>query len=189
MSCILYYSNYCQNSKTLIQNISKSRIKEELHYCCIDKRVKKANGVTNILLENGQEIILPPTVVKVPSLLLLNKGHQILTGLSDILNYLKPQEDYINQKATNFNGEPNAFSFCGGSALGVISDNFSFLDQTADALTAKGNGGLRQIYHYATLDHSDNIETPPDNYVPDKIGTNVSVENLQQTRENYQIKR
>ena len=140
-------------------------------------------------MENGQEIILPPTIVKVPSLLLINRGHQVVTGLSDILNYLKPQEDYINQKATNYNGEPNAFSFCGGSSLGVVSDNYSFLDQTPESLTAKGNGGLRQMYHYATLDYTDKIETPPDTYTPDKIGTNVSVEKLQQGRETYQVKR
>ena len=189
MSAILYYSNFCQNSKTLIQNISKSRLKEELHYCCIDNRIKKPNGVTYIILENRQEIVLPPTVTKVPALLLLNKGHQVILGLNNILSHLKPQEDVINQKATNSNGEPNAFSFSYGSALGVISDNYSFLDQSAESLNAKGNGGLRQMYHYATIDYRDSIETPPDNYTPDKISQDVSIEKLQQTRESYQIKK
>ena len=36
-------------------------------------------------------------------------------------------------------------------------------------LSAKGNGGLRQMYNYATINHNDKIETPPDDYVPDKV--------------------
>ena len=189
MSAILYYSNYCKNSQSLIQNISKSKIKEELHYCCIDKRVNK-NGSTFIILENGHEIILPPVIVKVPSILLLNKGHQVISGLNDILNYLKPQEDYMNQKATNYNGEPNSFSFASFSGLGVVSDNYSYLDQTPESLTAKGNGGLRQMYHYASIDLVDKIETPQEDYIPDKIGSNVSIEKIKQSREeNYQIKK
>ena len=62
MSCILYYSNYCQNSKSILQKISTSRIKDEMHFICIDKRIKKPNNAIYVQLENGQEILLPPTV-------------------------------------------------------------------------------------------------------------------------------
>ena len=65
--------------------------------------------------------------------------------------------------------------------FGVASDNYSFLDQSADELSAKGNGGMRQLYNYATIDLVDKIETPPDNYTPDKVGS-VSLEQLQQKR-------
>ena len=64
---------------------------------------------------------------------------------------------------------------------GVASDNYSFLDQESSELSAKGNGGMRQIHHYATINHSDSIETPPDTYSADTIG-NVSMEQLQQKR-------
>ena len=57
MSMIIYYSNYCEHSKKLIQTISQSQIKDDMHFICIDKRTKKPNGVTNIILENGQEIL------------------------------------------------------------------------------------------------------------------------------------
>ena len=40
---------------------------------------------------------------------------------------------------------------------------------------------MRQQHHYATLDYSDNIDTPPDTYTPDKVGQ-VSMEQLQSTR-------
>lgn len=190
MSCVLYYSNYCNNSMSLLQRMSKSKIKENIHFCCIDNRIKKTDGNIYIILQDKQELILPPNVTKVPSLLLLNRGNQILIGNESILNYLKPQEDIITNKSTNLNGEPLCFSFGGnGSYLGVISDQYSFLDQNADDLSSKGNGGLRQLYHYTTLDHIDNIETPPDTYIPDKIkGTNTVDKMIQERNYTNKIK-
>jgi hypothetical protein len=69
----------------------------------------------------------------------------------------------------------------GSSSFGVVSDNYSFLDQDAESLSAKGNGGMRQQHHYATLDSQGMIETPPDTYTPDKVGS-ISMEQLQQKR-------
>lgn len=184
MASIIFYSNFCENSKGLLAILAKSQIKERLHYLCIDNRIRKPDGSIYLILENKQEVVLPQNVVKVPALLLLSKNNEVVFGKENILNYLKPQEDVINQQATFFNGEPSAYSFGFGSynsGLSVVSDNFSFLDQTSDSLSAKGDGGLRQMYHYATLDYNEKIETPPDNYTPDKIGK-VSMEKIQQTR-------
>jgi hypothetical protein len=149
-----------------------------MHFINIDKRSKK-NGATYVVLENGQELLLPPTVTKVPALLLLNKGHHVLFG-SDINKHLEASNVIHTNPIVKQNGEPLAFSLNGGG-FGVTSDNYSFLDQDADSLSAKGNGGMRQQHHYATLDYNVNIETPPDNYQPDKIGP-VSMEQLQQNR-------
>ena len=181
MSTILYYSNFCDNCKILLQILSKSNVKDDMHFINIDKRVKKNNGATYIVLENGQEILLPPTVTKVPALLLLNKGHHILFG-NDINKYLEPKHVAQANNIVKTNGEPLAFTLCGGGgAFGVVSDNYSFLDQDADSLSAKGNGGMRQQHHYASLDGQGMIETPPDTYAPDTIGQ-VSMEQLQQKR-------
>ena len=35
MSCVLYYSNFCENSKTILQKIAKSNIKNNLHLASI----------------------------------------------------------------------------------------------------------------------------------------------------------
>lgn len=149
-----------------------------MHFINIDKRCKK-NGATYIILENGQEILLPPTVSKVPALLLLNKGHSVLFG-SDINKHLEASNITHTNPTVKQNGEPLAFSLnnCG---FGVTSDNYSFLDQDPDSLSAKGNGGMRQQHHYASLDYNGNIDTPPDTYAPDTIGQ-VSLEQLQQKR-------
>jgi hypothetical protein len=188
MGSILYYSNFCEHSKKLIQTLSKSQVSKDLHFMCIDKRVKEADGKIYIVLENGQKIVMPENVTKVPALLLLNKNYTVLYGDS-IYEHLKPQQEAITKKATSNNMEPSAFSL-GGFGLGfggsgVVSDNYSFLDQDADDLNAKGAGGLRQMHSYFGLQGSDKIETPKDDfdYKESKSSNSLSLEQLQQQRE------
>ena len=184
MSCIIYYSNHCDKSKAVLTALSKSQVSNDIHFLCIDKRVKSSTGAWHILTESGEKVLLPPQVNRVPALLLLNKGHQVLYG-DQILQHFQPKNVALNDQATGFNGEPNAFALgreSMGSGFGVASDNYSFLDQSADELSAKGNGGMRQLYNYATIDIVDKIETPPDTYSPDKVGS-VSLEQLQQKRQ------
>ena len=168
MSCVLYYSNYCQHSKELISLLSKSKLKEEVHFICIDRRSKK-NGATYIMLENGQELLLPPNVRSVPALLLLNRGHRVLLG-EEIKSHLIQKEHKIQQQSTQMNGEPLAFSM--GQFGDILSDNYSFLDQSSDEMSAKGNGGMRQMHNYVSLHQNDSIETPPDTWSPDKVKDN-----------------
>lgn len=177
MSSILYYSNHCNHCKNMLTLLSRSEVKKDIHFLCIDKRIKK-NGTIYIVLENGQEIMMPSVIRSVPSMLLLNRGNIVLEG-EKINEYLFPKMREEQKVATQMNGEPMAF---GMNDFGAFhNDNFSFLDQSADELSAKGNGGMRQIHNYATLDFQSNIETPPDDYTPDKV-KNVSLDQLQQQR-------
>jgi hypothetical protein len=146
MSCILYYSKYCNICNKYLQAISKNNNQNDIHFICIDKRIKE-NNKTYIILENGQKIILPDTVTKVPALLLLTKGYEILYG-EQILEYLKPRQEIQTRQATQNNMEPMAFSLGGGS---IVSDQYSFLDQNPEDLEAKGNGGMRQMHNYVDL--------------------------------------
>jgi hypothetical protein len=157
--------------------LSQSTIKDDIHFICLDKRTKKPNGSTYIILDNGQEILLPPTVSKVPALLLLNQGHRVLFG-DEIQTHFQPANE-VAKMSSQPNGEPDAFELGGNS--GVASDHFSFLDQTSEELSAKGDGGMRQNHHYAGVDFMGTIETPDDTYEPDTIG-DVSMDKLQQQR-------
>ena len=179
MSYIIYYSNYCNNSSILIQKLSTSQIKNDIHFISIDNRITKSDGSTYIILKNQQEIILPHTVDKVPALLLLNRGNQIIFGNS-ILEYLQPVQTSVPEKMIN--REAIAFSFNDFNGSGVTSDNYSFLDQTIDDLSAKGEGGMRQLRNNVTWESLDSIDTPPDDYTPNKIGE-ISMEQLQKQRE------
>jgi len=181
MSSVLYYSKHCKHCRELITQLSRTKTKNEMHFVCIDKREKHQDGTTNIILENGQRLLLPPNVKKVPSILLLHHGNRVLDGLKEIWHYLKPGEVQIANNATDFNGEPKAFSFYEmGSSL---SDNYSYLDMSAEELSAKGNGGLRMMHNYCTISQNETIATPPDDYEPDKVGT-VDLGKLQMERAN-----
>ena len=187
MSTILYYSNFCEHSKKLLQGFSKTNVSKDVHFICIDKRLKEG-GKTYIVLENGQKIILPESVTRVPALLLLNEGYRVLYG-EEILQYFKPKQEMVTKQATFNNIEPMAFSLGGGggSSFGIMSDQYSFLDMDSDALAAKGNGGMRQMHNYVDLNYSDRISAPPENdgekKGANKIPGELTIEQLQQQRE------
>ena len=167
MSCILYYSKYCEISKKYLQILSKTNYQKEMHFICIEKRVKDSNNKTFIVLENGQKIIMPDSITRVPALLLLSQGYTVLYG-EQILQHLKPKQEQEVRKATQNNMEPMAFSFGGGSGSfgDIVSDQYSFLDQNEEDLKATGNGGMRQMHNYVDLNYTDNMSmnTPTDEH-------------------------
>jgi len=186
MSCILYYSNYCDNCKNIIRIITKNNKTGDMHFISIDKREKHKDGSTKIILENGQRILMPPVITSVPSLLLLNNNHKVIKG-KDILEHLElsnrqnvSQMKNVSQQEERIE-EPSAFSF--PIMNDVASDNFSFLDQGVDELSAEGTGGLRQLYHYSTINNTQTIQTPEETYKQDTIGNaGVSLEKIESTR-------
>jgi hypothetical protein len=191
MSCILYYSNFCEPSKKLLQTITKTQNTNNIHFICIDKRVKDATGKVFIVLQTGQKIIMPENVSRVPALLLLNQNYKVIYG-DDIYKHLKPQVVQEVKQATKNNMEPmnyqDGFGSFGGFSGGIVSDNYSFLDQSDTELSVKGNGGLRQMHNYVTLNDSMNLtmKLPQDDveYNADKIKEGeTSVEALQRRRD------
>lgn len=165
MKYILYYSNFCNHCKTLLMELSKSKIKEEMHFICIDKRIKGRNGETLIVLENGSTIPLPPNITEVPSLLMLNHGNNVLMG-QKIYDFLEPKNKELQKQATQNNLEPLAFSL---TEMDGMSDNYSYLDMTSEELSAKGSGGTRILHSFSLLDQNQSIETPNDEYEPNKV--------------------
>lgn len=187
MSTILYYSNFCEHSKKLLQSISKMGDHTNIHFICIDKREKDQNNKVFIVLENGQKMIMPENVNRVPALLLLSQNYNVLYG-SDIINYFKPSQQSNIQQATQNNMEPSAFSFGSGGFGDIVSDNFSFLDQGHEDLSARGNGGTRQMHNYVDLNFSDSINTPTNeadykNNKSSESSKSLTMEQLQQQRE------
>lgn len=149
---ILFYSKYCDVCTRYIQMLSKTEFHKNIHFICIDKRVKE-NNQTYIILEDGKKIILPEHITKVPALMLITQGFKVLYG-EQILHYIKNATKQEVKQATQNNMEPMAFSLGGGGSA-IASDNYSFLDQSADELKADGNGGMRQMHNYVDLNFSD----------------------------------
>jgi hypothetical protein len=186
MSTILYYSNFCEHSRKLLQTLSKSDIKKDIHFICIDKRIKENNKIF-IILENGNKILMPDNIDRVPALLLLNQGYNVLYGDS-ILEHFRPVQQKMVKQATQNNMEPLSFSFENGGFGNVVSDQYSFLDMDADSLKATGNGGTRQMHNYVDLNtHNQmNLQAEEDDYSfkkSNKLPDGITVEQLQKQRE------
>ena len=191
MSSILYYSNFCEPSKKLLQTVTKTQNAKDIHFICIDKRVKDSNGKIYIILQNDQKIIMPENVTRVPALLLLNQNYKVIYG-DEIYQHFRPQQQQQIQKATKNNMEPvtfqDGFNAFGGFGGGIVSDNFSFLDQSDTDLSVQGGGGMRQMHNYVSLNEANNLSmnlpTDDHDYKSDKLKDGeTSVEALQRKRE------
>ena len=169
---ILYYSNFCQHSKNLLNTLARSNISNGFYYVCIDKR-ENISGSTIIILENGNKIPLPKIIQKVPSLLLSNHGNRVLTG-DEILNYINLTNQQSHQQNNTQLDDPEPFFLSYNNYDNICSDKYSFLDSTDDDMSAKGNGGVRQMHNYVDMNLNPLIATPPENYTPDKIGDGAS---------------
>ena len=163
---IIYYSNFCDPSKKLLQKVAKTKLSQEIHFICIDQRKRDSKGNTILFLQNEQ-VMLPSSVTKVPALYQM-ESKQVLFG-DDIYDFLLPKEVAINQVATNGNFDPDPFSIFGMSKL---SDTYSYWDQSVEDLSAKGHGGTRQMHKFAALEEQCQIVTPKEDHIPDKVGSN-----------------
>ena len=170
MSSVLYYSNFCGFSKNILTKLSRSSIKSDIHFLCVDKRVVNENKIY-IILENGDKVLLHPSVTKVPALMLLYKNNEILFG-EDIHNHFeyKIKSNEIEKQVDTRSDKVEPESFCLNDLMGSVkSDNFSFIDMSAEDLSAKGNGGSRLMYNYSGLNDNQKIDTPEEDYKPNKV--------------------
>lgn len=166
---ILYYSSHCPHSNKIITKLSKSLIKDEFSYVSLDNRIVKNDSIF-VKLRNGDEFEVEKSIDKVPALSLQSYGNRILFG-NEIIEFIS-----LKERETNTNDlEPSPFSFFGGSD-NIVSDFYSYLDTPIQEFSSSdGNAGMTQTYSYATIDYNTYMNTPPDTYTPDKIGTDENM--------------
>jgi hypothetical protein len=184
----LYYSNYCKHSQRILQFLVKGNLVEKINFMCIDKREQDNNSnKTYIILEDGKRVVMPPNIQSVPSLLLVQQKYKVILG-DDIIQYYQNAVNNHNQKRQQImqQVEPMGTSLMQSSGgMNIISEQYTMYDLTPDELSAKGNGGRRQLYNYVSAhDDGNAIQTPPDTYEPDKIGKDLTLNTLQQQRIN-----
>jgi hypothetical protein len=182
---IVYYSNYCTHSQKLLQYLAKNGLTTKVNCICIDQRKRDAQtNQTYIYLEKGGSVLLPPNVHCVPALLLVNEKYRVLIG-QDIYAFFAPKVNAQNMVATQNEGEPESFVLPAfNTGMNIQSEQYTFYNMSPDELSAKGMGGMRQMYNYVSAQHSNMaIQTPPDTYRPNKVSAE-SVEALEQTRNN-----
>lgn len=175
---IMYYSKYCKNCDKVIKILSRSSAKDYIHFLPIDKRTNKG-GKLSILLDSGESVLLPSSISRVPALLLIHQGNRVLFG-DEIINFFREDFDKERKKASINNDEPLAYSFYGEMGT-QMSDSYSYLDQNSDEMGVKGEGGLRQMHSFVKLDQTFMIDTPPEDYVKEKLDENT-IKQYQQSR-------
>ncbi len=168
---IMYYSKYCKNCDKTIKILSRSNVKDYIHFLPIDKRSTNKQGKLSILLDSGESVLLPMSITRVPALLLMHQGNRVLFG-DEIIAFFREDFDGERKSATLNNDEPLAYSFYGEMGT-AMSDNYSYLDQTSDEMGVKGKGGLRQMHSFVPLNNKIQIDTPPEDYVKEKMDENT----------------
>ena len=178
---LLFFSNFCKHSKTILNQLNKKNLIDNIELLCIDNRYVKDN-VTYVVLPTQQHMPLPPMIQSVPTLCIL-PNHDILKG-NEIMHYFTPISKNICEERTKIEMEPNPFDFSNETSggFGVSSDNFSFWDTNHDELSASGTGGTKQMYDYVSVDHKDDQIYTPQEETPVKKAINL--EQLQQQRQN-----
>ena len=135
-----------------------------------------------IVLEDGKKVIMPPNIQSVPALLLVKHGYRVLLGDDIIQHFQSAANLETKKKMMNQQIEPIGTSL-GSNYMNVSSEQYTFYNLTPDELSAKGNGGRRQLYNYVSANEEIiSIQTPPDTYQADKIDQDVTVDKLQQQR-------
>lgn len=185
---ILYYSNHCKHCQKIIQFLSKGGLLDLINAYCLDKRRRdpKTNQLM-IILENGSEVLLPPNVHSVPSLLLVKSNYKVLMG-DDIIQHFEPAMKKKIANANFGNGEPLGYaidSMRGSGGSNIVSEHFTDYNMSPEELSAKGRGDQRQLYNYVAANQETNyIQTPPDTYKPDKLDDSLTIDDIQQRRNN-----
>jgi hypothetical protein len=142
---LLFYSNYCQHCKQIVNEINKTPMRNSVRYVCIDTQAVRTR--------------LPEYISSVPSLV-VGTTNQIYVG-NQILGWLKMSSSSQNQKKQNkpiqtvqevprketINKpvEPDAWH---NSEMNAFSDGYSFLGTDT---SAEGNGGLSMIHNFETI--------------------------------------
>jgi|TARA_B110000967_G_C18792493_1_gene514053 hypothetical protein len=178
---ILYYSNQCKHSQRILHFLVKGNLADKLNFLCIDKRIKdpKTNQIY-IVLEDGKKVVMPPNVQSVPALLLVKEKYRVVLGEDIIAQYQGAATVETRRRMVEQNIEPIGTSLSGG---GVVSEQFTSYDLSPIELSSKGGGGRRSMHNYVSADEEIiSINAPPDDYQPDKLSSDVTIDMLQQKR-------
>jgi len=160
---VLYYSNNCSFCQKLLAYLAKICVLDKYNFVCIDRRrVDPHTRQVSIILDRGVKTTLPPNVSRVPTLLLVNQKYTAVVG-DDIYTYIngnnKPDPNNI---AVENGGEPMGYiipSTPGG--VNIVSETYTMYNAPPEELSAKGNGGTRQMYNYVSANSNGSyIKTP-----------------------------
>jgi hypothetical protein len=154
----LYYSNFCPHSKDVLEFIRKNGLIDKLDFFCVDNRVQNPQtGIIYIISEDKKtRTPLPPNIQEVPALLLVREQYRAILG-KEITNYYAPQIK-------------NVFSEINTPQPISLTDSTQTFSNYGD-VDDQNNTNKKQY-----------IETPPEDFINNKIGNNVTVDLIEKQR-------
>jgi hypothetical protein len=155
----LYYSNYCPHSKDVLDFIKRNNFIDKLDFHCVDNRIQDPKtGIMYILSEDRKtKSPLPPHIQEVPALLLVREQYRVILG-KEINHFIAPNLKNVFSEVNTI--QPTPLTSSTGSGYSMYGEDSSL----------------------ATVEKKDYIETPPDNFVSNKIGENITIDLLEKQR-------
>ena len=161
MSYVLYYSTNCRSCDKIINELARTELQKSIHFVCIDRRTKR-NNHTYVHMESGEEVLLPRTVTKVPALLMLQENNRVIFG-NAIYDLFTPKKEPAPQEL-KAPSAPREFGNLGMLSSNIQSASYGMLNEAEeDEVSQNGH------YVSAFYDNIEQIETPDDDYMPDKL--------------------
>jgi glutaredoxin-related protein len=155
----LYYSNFCPYSKDVLEFIKQNNLINKLSFLCVDNRVQdKQTGIIYIITEDKKhKDALPPNIQDVPALLLIREQYRVILG-KDIMNYFAPQIKNVFSEINTVQPSPLTNNLQSFSLYGDDEPN---------------NENKNKIGY---------IETPPEDFISNKIGENITIDLIEKQR-------
>tara|TARA_B100001769_G_C22051489_1_gene565210 strand:- start:664 stop:1314 length:651 start_codon:yes stop_codon:yes gene_type:complete len=143
---LLFYSNYCQNCKQIIEEIKNSPVSLSIKYICIDSESVRSK--------------LPHYINSVPALV-VGETNQIFVG-NQILGWIKMTSNNNSQYAQPPPPPPQPKGPVGPNAwhnneMNAFSDMYSFIDVDT---SAQGDGGMSMVHNFEILSPELNASRP-----------------------------
>lgn len=158
---ILFYSNYCKHCEKIKKFITKHGFIHQVNAICIDNRIKNPQtGQYIIKLEDGKQMMLPPNIHEVPSLLVKHKYNVILGD--EIIRHFQPTENHTVE-------EPLGFEL-----TNTMSDKFTSYSDPTQSFNPS---------NFANANHDiAPIRAEPETYRPNKLSPDVTIDKIHNHR-------
>jgi hypothetical protein len=125
----------------------------------------------------------------------VKKNYTLILGTDPIIEYLQEKfsTKYTNMQFENPHNPTNNQRTQQRDPMGMTLDGltmnsnirsepYTSYSMTTDDLSAKSTSQNRPLHHYTSVHDEFSIATPEDTYRPDKVSSNVTIDVLQQQR-------
>lgn len=191
MAFVLYYSSYCEQCNRLLRILAESpvQLRNQIHFISVDaRRYDAETRRTLLVLDNGTQMVLPPSIQRVPAMICVTKGNRLVFGSESILNFLQgsaagggaaaapptmvPVAAQPGIQPSNLGVPSGAPPVPPGDITfhdfpsSIQSDKYSFLGSN-EVMSMEGGGRSQQT-----------IRTPAEDYAREKLGSDITIDKL-----------